>query len=63
MNLIKYSELFKFDDDNIEMCSGLIVNDVNIIMTYSNNDITSKIININKNDLFDQIKFFDNTLQ
>ena len=45
------------------MCSGLIVNDDNIIMTYSNNDITSKIININKNDLFDQIKFFDNTLQ
>ena len=63
MNLIKYSELFKFDDDNIEMCSGLIVNDDNIIMTYSNNDITSKIVNINKNDLFDQIKFFDNTLQ
>jgi hypothetical protein len=44
MNLIKYSELFKFSlDDAIEYCVGFIVKDTEIILTYNigNNSIIS----------------------
>jgi mannosyltransferase OCH1-like enzyme len=34
MNLIKYSELFKIDNSNIENCNGLIIENNNIVLSY-----------------------------
>jgi len=35
MNLIKYSELFKFGDCKVEFCTGLIVQENKVILSYS----------------------------
>jgi hypothetical protein len=35
MNLIKYSEFFKFGDCKVEYCTGLIVQENNVILSYS----------------------------
>ncbi len=34
MNLIKYSELFKLDNSNIEKCNGIIIENNNILLSY-----------------------------
>lgn len=35
MNIIKYSELFKFGDCKVEFCTGLIVQENSVILSYS----------------------------
>jgi mannosyltransferase OCH1-like enzyme len=50
MNLTKYSELFKLENTNIEKCNGIVIEDDNIILSYtieSNSYIS--IYNINNN--------------
>jgi tetratricopeptide (TPR) repeat protein len=43
MNLLRYSAPFKFDNDPIEYCLGLIVKDNNILVSYSTWDRTTRI--------------------
>ena len=43
MNLLRYSAPFKFEDEPIEYCLGLIVENNRIIMSFSNWDRTSRI--------------------
>jgi hypothetical protein len=35
MNLIRYSELFKLGDCKVEFCIGLVINDTEMILSYS----------------------------
>jgi hypothetical protein len=44
MNLIKYSELFKFDNHQVEFAYGLCIENGEFIITYSTNDSTSIIV-------------------
>jgi tetratricopeptide (TPR) repeat protein len=55
MNLLRYSAPFKFEGDPIEYCLGIIVEDENVIMTYSTWDRTSKIAIYNKNYIFSKV--------
>jgi hypothetical protein len=48
MNLKKYSPPFKFEDDSIEYCIGLIVEPTRIIATYSVHDIKTKLATYDK---------------
>jgi hypothetical protein len=57
MELIKYSETFKFDGDKIEYCLGLIVEENRIIISYSNRDCTSKI-GIYSHDSLEQLRWY-----
>jgi len=43
LELKKYSHLFTFDGTSVEFCLGLIVEEDRVIVSYSNNDSTSKI--------------------
>ncbi len=43
MNLLRYSELFKFENLSIEYCIGLIIENDKIILSYSTMDTTTKI--------------------
>ena len=49
MNLIAYTNLLKFENYSVEFCIAIIVEKENIIMTYSTDDITSKIAIYDKN--------------
>ena len=44
MNLKRYSEFFKFENCLVEFCLGLIMEENRIIISYSTNDNTSKIM-------------------
>jgi hypothetical protein len=48
MNLKKYSAPFKFEDDSIEYCIGLIVEPTRIIAAYSVHDIKTKLATYDK---------------
>ena len=41
MNLIKYSELFKFSDTNLELCSGLIIKNNEMILSYDKSIVST----------------------
>ena len=43
MNLIRYSELFKFGDCKVEFCTGFIIKEKEIILSYSLLDTQSVI--------------------
>ena len=45
-NKIKYSNCFKFENYNIEFCLGLIISETHFIISYSLNDLQSKIMMI-----------------
>ena len=60
MNLIRYSELFKFGDRNVEFCISLIVKDYSIILSYSLMDIQCFISEYNLDDI-NNIKWYNNT--
>jgi hypothetical protein len=51
MKLLKYTTLFKLSKEKIEYCLGLIVNDSNVIISYSEWDSTSKIGIYNKQEI------------
>jgi hypothetical protein len=60
MNLLRYSAPFKFEGEPIEYCLGIIVEDENVIMTYSTWDRTSKIAIYNKNYIFSKVNIYAN---
>jgi mannosyltransferase OCH1-like enzyme len=43
MNLIRYSELFKFNNASVEFCMGLIIKNDKVILSYSIMDTATKI--------------------
>ncbi len=51
MKLLKYTTVFKLSKEKIEYCLGLIVNDANVIISYSEWDSTSKIGIYNKQEI------------
>ena len=51
MNLLRYSELFKFGDCKVEFCNGIIVKDEFIILSYSLMDTHSMISEYHINDI------------
>jgi hypothetical protein len=57
MNLLRYSELFKFGDCKVEFCTGLIVKDSEIIITYSLLDTQSMISVYDKDHITTAIKW------
>jgi len=48
MNLLRYSEYFKFEDYPVEFCLGLIIEKSRILISYSTNDSTTKLMIIDK---------------
>ena len=57
MNVLRYSELFKFGDCKVEFCNGLIVKDEFIILSYSLMDTHSMISEYHINDI-NSIKWY-----
>jgi len=57
MNLIKYSELFKFEGQNIEFSYGLLIENNEFIITYSINDKSSHIAFFNYDYIKNDIKW------
>ena len=49
MNLLKYSQLFKLGTFMIEFCLGVIVEKDRIIISYSENDATTRLLVCDKN--------------
>jgi hypothetical protein len=43
LNLLRYSAPFKFEGDCIEYCLGIVVEDEQIILSYSNWDRTTRL--------------------
>lgn len=60
MDLLRYSELFKFDDCKVEFCIGLIIEETRTILSYSSLDTNSKIGIYDNQYLKTGIKWFDN---
>ena len=60
MNLLRYSAPFKFEGEIIEYCLGIIVEDENVILSYSTWDKTSKIAIYNKNYIFSKVNIYAN---
>jgi len=60
MNLVRYSYPFKFEGEPIEYCLGIVVEDENVILTYSTWDRTSKIAIYNKNYIFSKVNIYEN---
>ncbi len=59
MNLKKYSAPFKFQDENIEFCLSIVVEDDRVIIPYSTWDRTSKLAIYDKNYLLNEIIVFN----
>jgi hypothetical protein len=59
MNLIRYSELFKFADFKVEFCIGLIVKDKSIILSYSLLDTTCIISEYEIDYINNNIKWYN----
>jgi hypothetical protein len=55
LNLIKYSQPFTFDNKLIEFCIGLVVEEENILMTYSIYDNSSVLGIYNKVKLINSL--------
>jgi hypothetical protein len=51
LNLKRYSNYFKFENQIVEFCLGLIVEEDRIIISYSTNDNTSKLMFIKRDSL------------
>jgi hypothetical protein len=60
MNLKKYSAPFKFENDDIEYCIGLIIESTRIIASYSVNDNQTKLAVYDKSYI--ETKLFDHFL-
>jgi mannosyltransferase OCH1-like enzyme len=60
MELVRYSELFKFDDCTVEFCVGLIIEETRTILSYSSLDTNSKIGVYDNEYLKTGIMWFDN---
>jgi mannosyltransferase OCH1-like enzyme/predicted GH43/DUF377 family glycosyl hydrolase len=60
MNLIRYSELFKFDDCKVEFCLGMIIKNDELILSYSALDTQSTIATYDINYINDNLKWYFN---
>ena len=58
MNLIRYSELFKFGDCKVEFCTGLIIKGTEIILSYSLLDTQSIIATYDMDYINTGIKWY-----
>ena len=58
MNLLRYSELFKFENNDIEFCTSLIVKQTEIILGYSLFDNQSIIAIYDINNINNDIKWY-----
>ena len=58
MDLIRYSELFKLASSSVEFCTGLIVQDDCVILSYSVLDCESYISIYDINYINNDIKWF-----
>ena len=62
MNLIRYSELFKFDNCKIEFCIGIVVEKERILLSYSCMD-KETIIGVYTHECIDDMKWYVNENQ
>jgi len=60
MELLRYSAPFKFEGEPIEYCLGIIVEDENVLMTYSTWDRTTKIGVYDKKYIFSKVNIHAN---
>jgi mannosyltransferase OCH1-like enzyme len=60
MNLIRYSELFKFEDAKIEFCIGMIIKNNEIILSYSALDTKSVIATYDIEYINNNLKWYLN---
>ena len=59
MNLKRYSELFKFGDKMVEFCTGLIMEETRLILSYSLLDTTSCVSTYDYDTLHKSIKWYE----
>ena len=60
MNLKKYSELFKLGDKMVEFCTGLIMEETRLILSYSLLDTTSCVSTYDYDAIRDSIRWYTN---
>ena len=60
MNLLRFSEMFKLGGCKIEFCTGLIVKQDKVILSYSLLDIESKISIYSMDTVKNSIRWYDN---
>jgi mannosyltransferase OCH1-like enzyme len=60
MNLIRYSELFKFEDAKVEFCIGMIIKNNEIILSYSALDTKSIIATYDIDYINNSLKWYSN---
>ena len=60
MNLLRFSEMFKLGGCKIEFCTGLIVKEDKVILSYSLLDIESKISIYSMDTVKNSIRWYDN---
>jgi predicted GH43/DUF377 family glycosyl hydrolase len=60
MNLIRYSELFKFEDAKVEFCIGMIIKNDEMILSYSVLDTKSMIATYDIEDINNNLKWYLN---
>jgi hypothetical protein len=60
MNLKKYSELFKLGDKMVEFCTGLIMEETRLILSYSLLDTTSYVSTYDYDAIRDSIRWYTN---
>ncbi len=57
MNLIRYSELFKFGDCRVEFCIGIVVKNDTILLSYSLMD-TQSLVSVYDRDKVNRLKWY-----
>lgn len=62
MNLLRYSELFKLENETVEFCIGLIIKNNNIILSYSILDISTKISIYSMDYIKNNLVWYENIL-
>ena len=60
MNLLRYSELFKLENETVEFCIGLIIKNNNIILSYSILDTSTKISIYSMDYIKNSLLWYDN---
>lgn len=60
MNLIRYSELFKFEDSKVEFCTGMIIKNDEMILSYSLLDTSSIISTYDIEYIDNYLKWYSN---
>lgn len=48
LDRLRWSKMFKFEDQKIEFCTGLVIDEDNIKISYSTFDCTSKVVSVSR---------------